>query len=115
MTKLSEDQQKKARILREKLAEDFNENEAETFATTNTDKQWYEDFSILLQMIKDPNFTLSKKNKLMIMGTLAYVILPIDIIPDFIPIVGWLDDIFILALTTQSLKEEIDMYREKQA
>ncbi|MCK5679673.1 DUF1232 domain-containing protein [bacterium] len=29
-------------------------------------------------------------------GALAYVVFPVDIIPDFIPFVGWLDDVFIV-------------------
>lgn len=33
-----------------------------------------------------------------IIGTLAYLISPIDIAPDFIPIVGQIDDLFILGL-----------------
>ena len=28
----------------------------------------------------------------------AYVLSPIDLIPDFIPVIGWLDDLFLVAL-----------------
>lgn len=33
-----------------------------------------------------------------ILGTLAYLVSPIDIAPDFLPIVGQLDDVFLLTL-----------------
>jgi uncharacterized membrane protein YkvA (DUF1232 family) len=33
-----------------------------------------------------------------ILGTLVYILSPIDIAPDFIPIVGEIDDIFLLTL-----------------
>jgi len=33
-----------------------------------------------------------------ILGTLAYLVSPIDIAPDFIPIVGQIDDVFLLTL-----------------
>lgn len=34
----------------------------------------------------------TKYRWLMILGSLLYLISPIDIAPDFIPIIGWLDD-----------------------
>ena len=114
MSTISKEQKAKAEELRDKLAEDFNEEEASVFASSNDDKKWYSDFMLLLQMVKDPNFQLSNKNKLLIMGTLAYVILPIDIIPDIIPIVGWLDDVFILSYTMNSLHDEIEEYKIKK-
>lgn len=111
MSNLNTDQEKKAQELRDKLAKDFKEEEAVEFAQTYKDKSWFEDFSILLKMFQDPDYSLSSKTKMLIMGTLAYVILPIDVVPDFIPIIGWLDDIFILGYTTKSLKDEIDTYK----
>jgi uncharacterized membrane protein YkvA (DUF1232 family) len=39
---------------------------------------------------------------LLILGTLAYLISPIDISPDFIPIVGWIDDgVLVTLLVTE--------------
>jgi len=36
---------------------------------------------------------ISKKERLIILGTLGYVILPYDLIPDFLPVVGLTDDV----------------------
>ncbi|MEH2000192.1 MAG: YkvA family protein [Nostoc sp.] len=33
-----------------------------------------------------------------ILGTLVYLVSPIDIVPDFLPVVGQIDDVFLLTL-----------------
>lgn len=51
----------------------------------------------LLYFLKhDPR--VSKKAKLIVLLTLAYALSPIDLIPDFIPILGLLDDLIIIPL-----------------
>ena len=51
-------------------------------------------------ILKDPAITRSVKLRTVIGPALifAYVISPIDIIPDFIPISGWLDDLVVIPL-----------------
>lgn len=38
-----------------------------------------------------------------IIFTLIYLINPLDILPDFIPILGWVDDLALIAILTESL------------
>ena len=38
------------------------------------------------------------KRILLILAALAYIVSPIDLIPDFIPVAGWGDDLVVLLL-----------------
>jgi uncharacterized membrane protein YkvA (DUF1232 family) len=42
-------------------------------------------------------------DKLLVAGAIAYIAMPIDFIPDFIPFFGEVDDVFILVLALQRL------------
>ncbi len=115
MSEISQAQQSKSLELRDSLAKDFNEKEAKEFASAHQGNSWYEDFMTLYQMITSSNYVITNKTKLIIAGTLAYVVLPIDVIPDFIPIVGWLDDAFVLGLAMSTLSEEIENFKASKA
>jgi uncharacterized membrane protein YkvA (DUF1232 family) len=42
-------------------------------------------------------------DKLLVAGAVAYILMPIDLIPDFIPFLGEVDDVFVLVLALQRL------------
>jgi uncharacterized membrane protein YkvA (DUF1232 family) len=46
---------------------------------------------------------VSPVDKLLVAGAMAYIVMPIDLIPDFIPFIGEVDDVFILVLALQRL------------
>ncbi|CBN54220.1 MULTISPECIES: YkvA family protein [Kamptonema] len=51
-----------------------------------------------------------------VLGTLAYLISPIDIAPDFLPIVGQIDDIAILTLLVSEVSQmAIEYAKSRQA
>ena len=53
-------------------------------------------------------------DKTIIIGALGYLISPLDIIPDCIPVVGFMDDISILLLAFKTIKENVnDEVKEK--
>jgi len=109
---LDQDKQNKALNLKDELANDFDEQKAQEFMNGKENQSWYSDFVLLYDMVTDSDYTLEMKTKIAIAGTLAYVILPIDVIPDFIPFVGWIDDIFVLGYTMNAISEEIQKYKE---
>jgi uncharacterized membrane protein YkvA (DUF1232 family) len=42
-------------------------------------------------------------DKIVVAGAIAYILLPVDVIPDFVPFLGEVDDVFLLILSLQRL------------
>lgn len=101
----------KALSLAEKKAKEFDPEEAEAFIKKHTDKEWYSDFILLYDMVTDKNFKLSTSVYLSIAGALAYVVFPIDVIPDFIPVAGFIDDAFVVGMVMKSISNEIERFK----
>ncbi|MCC8083386.1 MAG: DUF1232 domain-containing protein [Clostridium sp.] len=47
-----------------------------------------------------------------IVAALLYFVLPIDLIPDFVPGVGYIDDVLILTTVCVMVQDDVDEYRE---
>lgn len=48
---------------------------------------------------------VSMVDKLLVAGAIAYIVTPIDLIPDFIPFLGEVDDIYLLVLALRRLMQ----------
>jgi len=48
-------------------------------------------------------------------AVLVYFVSPIDLIPDFIPVIGYLDDMALIAWFSTSIKKELDKFHEWEA
>jgi len=46
---------------------------------------------------------VSNTDKLLVAGAIGYILLPMDLVPDFIPFLGEVDDLFLLVLALQRL------------
>lgn len=69
---------------------------------------------LLYSIFKDAvngKYKLPPASVAMIGGGLLYFILPADLIPDFIPLVGYLDDLAVLTTIMNALNKEIGAYR----
>ena len=78
-------------------------------------KKALENVRELYSIFKDTvngHYHLHPANLAMIGGGLLYFILPADFIPDFIPFIGYIDDLAVLTTIMNSLKEEISEYRD---
>ena len=47
-----------------------------------------------------------------VLFALAYLIAPVDVIPDFIPLVGYIDDTAVFGLLLSGFKSDINAYRQ---
>ena len=55
---------------------------------------------------------VSKGTRALLAGGLAYLALPIDLVPDFIPVAGWLDDAAVLGWIFTRCADEFKKYKE---
>lgn len=62
------------------------------------------------RFFRDPSASLSVK--LLFMTALVYVVWPVDFVPDFVPVLGWLDDLGLLGVATAFLLSSISPYRK---
>lgn len=49
---------------------------------------------------------------LIVIAAIAYLLDPFDVIPDFIPIVGFTDDATVIALAISRVRKELDKFEE---
>ena len=68
---------------------------------------------VLYYVMKSPDVPL--KTKSIVIGALGYLILPIDLIPDVIPVLGFTDDAAAIAMAYKAVKDSITPDIEKQA
>lgn len=66
----------------------------------------------LLDMVKDDEWQLSGKERSNVISALAYFADPHDMIPDSIPVLGFIDDAIMIELLTGELRPEIDAYND---
>lgn len=75
-----------------------------------------DDFKLLVNMAKDTlsgRYKMGKWNMSVIVGTIVYVVSPLDAVPDLVPILGWLDDVTIVTYALSKLKNEMLRYRSQ--
>ncbi|MDK7101623.1 YkvA family protein [Streptococcus mitis] len=68
--------------------------------------------SLIKHYVEGKYTTVPYGTILAIMSALIYVLSPVDIIPDFIPFVGYLDDVAVIGLCLSMVKTDIEAYDE---
>jgi len=65
---------------------------------------------ILIDMLEDKGWGMKEVGQGRVLAALSYFNNPADIIPDDVPVLGYLDDAIMVELLTRELKPEIEAY-----
>ncbi len=68
-------------------------------------------FSIVKDYINGSYKEIPLTTIISIVASLLYLISPIDFIPDFIPGIGLIDDVFVIGLVISSASSDLDKYK----
>ncbi|MDY4674470.1 MAG: DUF1232 domain-containing protein [Treponema sp.] len=70
-----------------------------------------DDLQILFQMLRNKE-RFSRRTIALILAGIAYIISPLDIVPDLIPVAGLLDDAALLSMILNSISGDIKEYKD---
>jgi uncharacterized membrane protein YkvA (DUF1232 family) len=66
----------------------------------------------LIAMLKDERWAIPQDVRTRVLGALAYFVQPQDMIPDNIPVLGFVDDAIMIELIVRELRHHIAAYEE---
>ena len=70
------------------------------------------ELKVLLDMMRDEEWGLGDNHRKRIISALSYFADPIDLIPDHIPGIGFLDDAMFVEIVMRELRSEVEAYNE---
>ncbi len=71
-----------------------------------------EKLDTMVQLVRDEGYGLPDEDRQRVLSCLAYFADPHDIIPDNVPVIGFLDDAIMIELCVRELRPEIDAYSD---
>ena len=66
----------------------------------------------LFRYFRDPS--VSAWRKLAGVAAVAYLVMPFDLVPDFVPVLGWLDDIGVLSAAAMFVIREVKRHADEK-
>ena len=75
-------------------------------------QQRMEKLARLIEMLQDAEWPLAAEERRNILSALSYFADPQDIIPDDVPVLGYIDDAIMIELVVKELKPEIDAFED---
>lgn len=81
--------------------------------------RWWEDLKLMVSLVNDyrkGHYTaVPWKVVAAIVAALIYFVSPLDVLPDFIPFIGYLDDAFVIKLALDFARSDLTLYTQWQA
>lgn len=68
-------------------------------------------FAVSKDYVNGSYTEIPKRSIVAILGGLVYFLSPIDVIPDFVPALGFIDDIYILNLVYRQVLKDLEKYK----
>jgi uncharacterized membrane protein YkvA (DUF1232 family) len=68
-------------------------------------------FSLVKDVIKQKYPDLPFGSLLAVLGALLYFLTPIDVLPDFLPLIGFTDDIAVILFVIRQVAYDLDKYK----
>lgn len=99
-----------------KLITQANEKLRKVAEKDESKRELFDSVKIIIRMVRSQLSgeydAFSAKSLFLLVFALLYFVIPTDMIPDFIPLIGFTDDITVLYYVVSSLAEDISLYRE---
>jgi uncharacterized membrane protein YkvA (DUF1232 family) len=88
-----------------KLLQDGKDNKLPAFIAERLSK-----IASMIAMVNDAGFGMEEEDKARVLSCLTYFANPKDIIPDSVPVLGFLDDAIMIELVVRELQHEVEAY-----
>lgn len=68
-------------------------------------------FAVAKDYVNGDYTEIPKRSIIAILGGLIYFLSPIDVVPDFVPVLGFIDDVFVLNLVYKQVLKDLEKYK----
>nr|WP_276901573.1 YkvA family protein [Pedobacter kyonggii] len=68
-------------------------------------------FAVSKDYVNGDYTEIPKRSIIAILGGLIYFLSPVDVIPDFVPVLGFVDDIYVLNLVYRQVLKDLEKYK----
>ncbi len=93
--------------LAEGMIKEVSESNVPSFVLQRIDR-----LQVLIDMLRDDEWSLTDSERDNVVAALAYFADPEDIIPDNVPVLGYIDDAIMIELVVTELAHEIDAFED---